>query len=366
MRRLSVVVLALFALPAAAESWKFAVAGDSRNCGDVVMPSIAAGVKADHAAFYWHLGDYRALYEYDEDMVKFTKTLPSITDYVNAAWPDFIRNQITPFAPLPVYLGIGNHELVAPKTRADYLAQFADWLLQPPIQSQRIDPTDRMLRTYYHWKQGGVDFITLDNASYDFDSGQMSWITKLLAKDATDPEVKAIVLGMHAALPHSLGCDHSMNQTASGEYSGDVVYHELLDWRAKTKKNVYVIASHSHFLIRDAYDSAYWHEHGGVLPGIIIGTAGAERYRLPETVKGFAPERAKTDVYGYLLGTVADDGTITFAFKQIDRSAVPPDVVSKFGAEICDWCWAENRDQHPRSSEPCAKADAPCGPVAAH
>jgi hypothetical protein len=42
-------------------SWKFAVSGDSRNCGDVVMPSIARKVGEDGAAFYGHLGDYWAI-----------------------------------------------------------------------------------------------------------------------------------------------------------------------------------------------------------------------------------------------------------------------------------------------------------------
>ena len=356
MRRLLIIVLASLALPAAAESWKFALAGDSRNCGDVVMPGIAAGAKADGAVFYWHLGDFRALYQFDQDMTKLGKSPMNISDYFNQAWPDFIKNQVAPFTPLPVYLGIGNHELVAPKTRGDYIAQFGDWLLQPPIQKQRVDPDDRMVRTYYRWKQGGVDFVSLDNASYDFDNTQMSWITKLLAKDAVDPEVKSIVLGMHAALPHSLGCDHSMNQTASGEWSGGVVYKQLLDWRTKTHKNVYVIASHSHYLLRDVYDSPYWRAHGGVIPGIIIGTAGAVRYRLPDTAAGFPPERAKTDVYGYLLGNVADDGAITFEFKQLDRAAL-------LAGEVGDWCWAENKELRPASSEACAAANA-SGPAA--
>ncbi len=364
MRKSFILLAFAVAFPALAESWNFAIAGDSRNCGDVVMPNIAAGVKADGAAFYWHLGDFRALYKFDEDMVRMPGAPAyTISSYMSAAWPDFIRNQVAPFSPTPVYLGIGNHELVAPKTRGEYVAQFADWLLQPPIQKQRVDPDDHVLRTYYHWKQGGVDFISLDNASYEFDSGQMSWITKLLEKDATDPDVKALVLGMHAALPHSLGCDHSMNESAAGEYSGDVVYKQLLDFRAKTKKNVYVIASHSHFLMRDVYDSPYWRVHGGVLPGIIIGTAGAIRYRLPDTAAGFPVERAQTDVYGYLLATVADDGTITFDFKKIDRSAVLASVVTKYGGELVDWCFADNHDMNERSSAPCSRAEAPCGPT---
>ncbi|MGA9568018.1 MAG: hypothetical protein WBS19_21000, partial [Candidatus Korobacteraceae bacterium] len=43
-------------------TWKFAVSGDSRNCGDIVVPAIAQGVLSDGAAFYWDLGDYRAIY----------------------------------------------------------------------------------------------------------------------------------------------------------------------------------------------------------------------------------------------------------------------------------------------------------------
>ncbi|MEK6372308.1 MAG: metallophosphoesterase [Acidobacteriota bacterium] len=358
------ILLALaVAFSATAESWKFAVAGDSRNCGDVVMPGIAAGVKADKAAFYWHLGDFRALSDFDQDMVKVAKRPYTIGSYFAAAWPDFIRNQVAPFSPVPVYLGIGNHELVPPKTRGDYIAQFADWLLQPPIPQQRIDPDDHLVRTYFRWKRGGVDFISLDNASYEFDATQLAWITKVLARDADDPEVKAIVLGMHAALPHSLGCDHSMDETAAGEYSGSVVYRQLLDFRAKTKKNVYVIASHSHFLFRDVYDSPYWRAHGGVIPGIIIGTAGAVRYRLPDTAQGMPPERVKTDVYGYLLATVDDNGTITFEFKQLDRAALPADVLTRYGGEFVDWCFVQNTNPDARSSEPCSKADAPCGPM---
>src|ERR1700688_178008 len=48
--------------------WRFAVSGDSRNCGDVVMPAIAAGVARDQPSFYWHLGDFRAIYAFDEDI----------------------------------------------------------------------------------------------------------------------------------------------------------------------------------------------------------------------------------------------------------------------------------------------------------
>src|SRR6202044_805100 len=109
----------------------FAVSGDSRNCGDVVMPAIAAGVKQSSAAFYWHLGDYRAIYNFDEDMQHQPQNIAkplTISQYLSVAWDDFIQNQILPFATTPVFLGIGNHDTVPPKTREQFLIQFADWL----------------------------------------------------------------------------------------------------------------------------------------------------------------------------------------------------------------------------------------------
>jgi hypothetical protein len=366
--RKSIVLLMLLSLPAFGQaSWKFAVAGDSRNCGDVVMPAIANGVKASAAAFYWHLGDFRALYDFDEDMKPAPGKPPlQIFGYNRTAWPDFLRNQVAAFAPLPVFLGIGNHELVG-RTRADYITQFGDWLTAEPIRKQRLadDPGDHTLRPYYHWIQGGVDFVTMDNASGDqFDDAQLAWFKRVLAADAKNPDVKAVILGMHAALPHSLGCDHSMNESAQGEWSGDVVYHALLDFRTQTKKNVYAIASHSHFLMRDVYDSPYWHDHGGVIPGVIIGTAGAVRYRLPDTAQGMPPERARTDVYGYLLGTVDPSGGITFDFKEVARADVPAGVVDRIGADTVDWCFSQNKDTHERSSAACSATNAPCGPTA--
>jgi len=71
------------------ESWHFAVSGDSRNCGDVVMPAIAEKVRGERAAFYWHLGDYRAIYDFDQDIKARNPTINVIT-YESSAWNDFI------------------------------------------------------------------------------------------------------------------------------------------------------------------------------------------------------------------------------------------------------------------------------------
>src|ERR1700729_4621655 len=164
--------LALAQSTAPSATWNFAVSGDSRNCGDVVMPAIAAGVIQSGANFYWHLGDFRAIFEFDEDMQHQPEHVTSpldIIDYELTAWDDFIRNQLAPFGALPVFLGIGNHETIPPKTREQYLIQFADWLDAPKLREQRLNdnPLLHKLTTYYHWIQNGVDFITLDNASPD-------------------------------------------------------------------------------------------------------------------------------------------------------------------------------------------------------
>src|SRR5579859_6561889 len=83
-------------------TWHFAVSGDSRNCGDVVMPAIAAGARANQAAFYWHLGDLRAIHDFDEDFHALHRKA-TIAEYLNTAWIDFQRNQLDPFGSMPVF-----------------------------------------------------------------------------------------------------------------------------------------------------------------------------------------------------------------------------------------------------------------------
>src|SRR5437868_10761849 len=291
MRKTSLMVLlCAVSLSLYGQTWQFAVSGDSRDCGDVVMPAIANSIVTTQAQFYWHLGDFRKIYDFDEDM---QATQPpnkpmNISDYESAAWPDFIAQQVAPFGNFKVFLSIGNHETIPPMTNEAWIAQFGDWLTLPEIVAQRLkdDPNDRLLKAYYHWTSHGVDFISVDNSvNYAFDSTQQKWIEKRIDADVKDASITTIVLGGHAALPHSLSCDHSMNQTADGERSGTSVYKKLLDAK-KAGKKVYLIASHSHFLQENVFDTPYWNNNGGVLPGWIVGTAGAVRYRLPDPNKG--------------------------------------------------------------------------------
>ena len=145
-------------------AWVFAVSGDSRNCGDVVMPAIAAGARAKGASFYWHLGDFRAMFRVDEDFAHeppYRSTLPSKAEYQKAAWNDFIENQILPFGEIPVFLGIGNHELID-RTRDDYVAAFRKWLPAPEIGDQRMPIPRLPCCPYFHWMKAGR--FHLDNA----------------------------------------------------------------------------------------------------------------------------------------------------------------------------------------------------------
>ena len=339
------------------ELWHFAVSGDSRNCGDIVMPAIAAGVRKDNASFYWHLGDYRAIYMFDEDYRQ-VNPAATIQDYEANAWPDFIAHQLKPFGDLPVFLGVGNHELIPPQGRALYMPQFADWLDTPELRRQRLrdNPADHVLKTYYHWIDRGVDFITLDNASADmFDLNQMTWLGDVLKAAAADPSIHTIVLGMHAALPDSLSAGHSMNDSAQEQASGRQVYAQLVQFRNTTRKSVYVLASHSHFVMDNLYATAC--HANEVLPGWLIGTAGAVRYRLPP--EHAAATVAMTDVYGYLLATVAADGTITFDFKQVDEKDVPPSVVTEFSRDKVHWCFAENKSPYVVAGPACGRQTSP-------
>jgi hypothetical protein len=333
---------AAIAQPAA---WAFAVSGDSRNCGDIVMPAIAEGVLKHQARFYWHLGDLRKIEDFDEDMVHQPerKRPMTISQYENQAWNDFIDNQIAPFGSLPVLVGIGNHETYSPKTRADFLLQFADWLDAPVLQRQRLadNPKDRRLRAYYHWIDGPVDFIYQDNATSDqFDGAQMSWLRGVLERARGNANVKSLVVAMHEALPESISAGHGMNESPAGTETGRTVYQQLLDVQNVSKKHVYVLASHSHFYMDGIFNTEYWRTHGGVLPGWIVGTAGALRYALPPAWKD--AKQAETNVYGYLLGTVQADGSVDFRFQRIVEGDVPAGVVTRYKPEFVHWCFAEN------------------------
>jgi hypothetical protein len=305
----------------AASPWTFAVSGDSRNCGDFVMPAIAAKVKSEGDLFYWHLGDFRWIAQPDQDMqaMEPAGSNRSLADYQQRAWDDFLEHQIASFGSLPVFLGRGNHEAIKPMTRAGYIAEFSSFLTRPEIEAQRKADGDggAAVEPWYHWTRDGVDFITLDNASHDeFSEAQLRWLRAVLDRDlAPDSGIRAIVAGMHEALPQSTSSDHGMDDWDLGKRTGELVYTWLFDAQA-AGKHVYLLASHSHFYSPNIFNTPYWRQHSGnVLPGIIIGSAGAHRYRLPPD----ADKASRTNVYGYLQGTVQDDGSIDFVLHELSE-----------------------------------------------
>lgn len=349
-----VVVASLFvvlaqrtsAQQAAQGPWHFVASGDSRNCGDVVMPGIAETAKKNRAAFFWHLGDLRATYTVDEDILHQPEHLArplTMDEYQNIEWQDYIDSQIAPFGAIPFFVGIGNHELIAPKTRDDFLLQFADWLDSPVLHAQRLkDHTDdHVLRTYYHWIDRGVAFYFLDNASNEqFDGTQLAWFESVLEKDMTNSAVKTIVVGMHKALSESISKGHSMNESPTGTDSGRRVYIDLLRAQNNGHKLVYVLQSHSHYFMNGIFNTDYWRQNGGVLPGWIIGTAGAVRYALPP---GSSEARgALTNVYGSVLATVQPGGEISFEFEKLEEADIPATVTSRYGQDFVHWCFAQN------------------------
>ena len=332
-------------------TWNFVVSGDSRNCGNVVMPAIAGSARQNHAKFYWHLGDLRMIQRPDEDYLhepehrsEAKNELVLVADYEKNAWRDFIHEQVLPFQGITFFIGIGNHEVITPKTRGEFIETFSPWLDQPVLRNQRIadDPGATTPWTFFHWKQSEVDFIYLDNASREqFTNEQLRWLEGVLRRDEDDPAITTLVVGMHESLPDSLADEHSMSDSETGKRTGRQVYADLARVKAKGKK-VYVLASHSHFYMDGIFNTEALHDRGEVLPGWIIGTAGAYRYKLPsDASQAFEAEEG---IYGYLVGTVSRDGDIRFIFKKIQESDISEETMKRYTPGFVHWCFAHNRE----------------------
>lgn len=380
--------------PPPESSWHFIVSGDSRNCGDVVMPAIAAhSTKNYQPSFYWHLGDLRAIYMVDEDMAFADREANgqklACSDYLKQAWPDFVKNQIYPFGKTPFYLGLGNHEVVPPKghplgspeaqqpeiNSAQFTSYFADWLLPPALKAQRVkdhdcdkpftSPCIISARNYYHWIQGGVDFIYLDNASNIFGQEQLDWFKERVRKARHNDDIRSLVVGMHEALPDSISsahamCDKSKEHQANYPFEhscreGKEVYKALLDFQNDfPDRHVYVLASHSHYFMDGIFKADK--KPAERLHGWIVGTGGAVRYELPDNAN--LSNHAETNVYGYLVGTVDARGNVRFDFQRVTDTDVPADVRLRYQPAFVSWCFAHNSEV----PDPKAPSAAPTRP----
>jgi hypothetical protein len=356
---------------AAGRSWKFIVAGDSRNCGDVVMPAIAAQSAKFSPSFYWHLGDLRAIYKIDEDIwFAASNDDRSLTcsEYEDIAWDDFIEHQIKAFGRTPFYLGIGNHETIPPKTENEFRKTFAEWIDPPLLRQQRAKDKTAEPELYYHWIQGGVDFIYLDNALGYFDADQLTWLEKRIDAARTNARIKSLVVGMHEALPDSIVNSHSMGDqgpNSPGSKSGGKAYTMLAGFHADTNKPVYVLASHLHTYVDHIFETPGLTANGAKpLPGWVVGTAGAVRYALtgPDGTPLPASPSALTDVYGYLVGTVSEKGTVQFSFREIHESDVPQKVRDRYTNALIPWCFAHNsQNKEPNAPDLTPRCPPPAG-----
>jgi hypothetical protein len=330
-------------------SWYFAVSGDSRDCGDLIMPKIARSIETLRAAapvaFYWHLGDFRNGRRADRDFVLLNG---NDDDYHERAWDDFINRQVKPLeAQTQVFLGIGNHELVFPWwSHEEFFEKFGKWLIQEPIRTQRVaDRSRNVLRDEdhidYHFVKNGIDFIYMDNSDTyaftpeyllhpAFTPEQIRWLDGVLEGDAGDPAIRAIVVAMHAALPGSTGSSHAMDDTCRGRRSGQTVYDMLykaqrLGEAPEKRKRVYVLASHSHDFQENIFEKGH---RGKVLPGWIIGTAGAAQHT--------------GEIHdGYLLFEARPDATQKGTFQEIRRDS-PPVAGTAAERELTDFCYSQN------------------------
>lgn len=310
------------------------------------MPAIATRVKAEKDAFYWHLGDFRWMSSPDADWLAMTPGAAQLSkpEYQRQAWDDFLAHQLASFGSLPVFLGRGNHETVPPMTRDSYDARFSSFLNRPEIAAQRKADGAAAAPPgpWYHWTRDGVDFITLDNSTRDeFSDAQLHWLRAVLDHDLSpNSGIRSIVAGMHEALPHSSSSNHAMDDWPLGVQTGEKVYKWLYDAQA-AGKHVYVIASHAHYYSPDIYNTPYWQAQAkNVLPGLIIGSAGAHRYLLPPD----ANKASKTFIYGYVQGNVHPDGTIDFGLHELTEADL---VQAKWPGAPLDAiheCYVGNRD----------------------
>jgi hypothetical protein len=88
------------------------------------------------------------------------------------------------------------------------------------------------------------------------------------------------------------------------------------------------------------FNTPYWKQNGGVLPGWIVGTAGAVRYALPPNTSD--AHGALVNVYGSLVGSVQANGEISFVFQQLAEKDIPEAVTTSYGHDFVHWCFAEN------------------------
>ena len=86
-----------------------------------------------------------------------------------------------------------------------------------------------------------------------FEAAQVTWLQSVVNRAEKSAKIQTLVVGMHAALPGSLGDSHSMSNWAQGNVTGRQVYEALWHAQSVAHKKVYILASHSHFYMEDVF-----------------------------------------------------------------------------------------------------------------
>jgi hypothetical protein len=118
------------------------------------------------------------------------------------------------------------------------------------------------------------------------------------------------------------------------------VYTWLYDAQA-AGKHVYIIASHSHYYSPGIFNTPYWKQYSShVVPGFIIGSAGARRRPLPKN----ADKEAHAHIYGFLQGAVLKDGSIDFTLQELTEDDLVQARWQNAPLDAIDNCFVNNAD----------------------
>ena len=121
--------------------------------------------------------------------------------------------------------------------------------------------------------------------------------------------------------------DASCQGICSGRQAYDLLFRaQRLAGPPEKRKNVYVFSSHSHLFEANVYDTPEL--LGQVLPGWIVGTAGAQQYTDSIT-------------YGYVRVDVHPDGTVTPVFRPVTRTSPP--ALAPGEEPLADFCFQSNK-----------------------
>jgi len=219
--RLAVLILVALLWTGHAFGWSFAVAGDSRDDREGILPRILSAVDRSDMEFLLHTGDLE-------------------NTGGDAAWQAF-RKRTRKFRKT-LYVVLGNHELRKPGTREGFVKFFG------------------LPGTNYSFTHKDAHFAIVDNAGGSLSAETLSWLDRDLAEHPKGKKgISVLIVAMHAP-PRTDGIFPHGTVSEYGEQSTRLL--EIL----KRHEADAVLCSHEHL--------HYVEEWGGVRV-VVSGGAGA-------------------------------------------------------------------------------------------